>query len=385
LWAKEVIETNIKMKNWLQKFKIGFLSLIVFLQLFAFLSPVQVYAQALPDPIKTDTEAKTIEELPVYNAGVDKSIQDYLCTPQGNGTDLFDCIDRLYRFGISAGAIMVVFFIVYAGYMYITGGEASKTKAKQTLYSAFTGLAIMLGSFVLLNFINPNLTMIKPIQPPIFSALDLPSCEEIGFNERCIISTGSAAGQVSGGPGAYNGNWKASITKYSAQYGLDPCAGDTIVKKESGSGDPNAIGHDHTVPPPVKWSKPADGKKASDSNAHDKFSASSAPKHNLDWSFSHGIGLTQVTIFPNTGGNWPDSNTPARRESELIPGGSKTVWFYPKDLLNPDFSVQITIRKLAGDLKRLGDLRAAFKAYNGGESYANDAMRLYNICKSRSG
>ncbi len=196
------------MNYWLKKIKIGFLSLIVFLQLFAFISPAQVYAQALPDPIKTDTQAKTPEELPVYNAGVDKSIQDYLCTPQGNGTDLFDCVDRLYRFGISAGAIMVVFFIVYAGYIYITGGEASKTKAKQTIYSALTGLAIMLGSFVLLNFINPNLTKIKPIQPPIFSALDLPSCEEIGFAEKCIISTGGSAGQVvnpstgSGGAGA---------------------------------------------------------------------------------------------------------------------------------------------------------------------------------------
>ncbi len=130
-------------------------------------------------------------DLPVYNASVDKSIADYLCTPQGKGTDLFDCVDRLYRFGVSAGSIAIVFFIVYAGYLYITSGEAGKTSAKKTLLSAFTGLAIMLTSYVLLYFINPSLVVIKPIQPPIFTAGDLPSCEEVGFGEKCLIPGGT--------------------------------------------------------------------------------------------------------------------------------------------------------------------------------------------------
>lgn len=185
------------MKKWLRKIRIAFFSTIVVLQLFAFLSPIQVKAQFIPDAIKVDTKAKTPEELPVYNAGVDKSIQDYLCTPNGQGTDLFDCVDRLYRFGVTAGAISIVFFIVYAGYIYITGGEASKTKAKQTIYSALTGMAILLGSYVLLSFINPNLVQIKTIQPPIFNAIELPSCEDIGFAAKCIITAGNpSAGQV---------------------------------------------------------------------------------------------------------------------------------------------------------------------------------------------
>ena len=394
------------MKNWSNKIQIAFLSVVVLMQLFVFLSPTQVQAQPnpiggplqlpipgvnepaattpatkplLPDAIDVTKQAPT--ELPVYNAGVDRSIQDYLCTPTGTGTDLYDCVDRLYRFGISAGAIIVVFFIIYAGYIYITGGEASKTKAKQTLYAAFTGMGIMLGSFILLNFINPSLVQIKTIQPPIFNAADLPSCEEIGFADKCLITSGGSAGQVSSGGGAYNGNWKESIKKYSAQYGLETCVADTIVKKESGSGNPNAIGHDHTVPPATKWAGAGDGKKASDSNAHDKFSLSSPPKHNLDWKFSHGIGLTQVTIFPYKGGNWPNADTPARNEKELIPGGNASKWYYPKDLVNPDLSAEITVRKMVGDIKRTGSLRAAFKAYNGGDAYADAAMKLYNQCK----
>lgn len=190
------------MQYWLKQIKIVFLSTVVLLQLLTFVNPVVVQAADLANPIDTTTPAQGPAELPVYNAGVDKSIQDYLCTPSGTGTDLFDCIGRLYRFGISAGAIAIVFFLVYAGYIYITGGEASKTKAKQTLYSALTGIAIMLGSYVLLNFINPNLVQIKTIQPPIFKALNLPSCEDIGFVDKCIITTGGSSGQVYSPPGA---------------------------------------------------------------------------------------------------------------------------------------------------------------------------------------
>ncbi len=142
------------------------------------------------------TDAPTA--LPTYS-GVDESIEAFLCTPKGQGTDLLDCVGRLYRFGISAGAIALIFFLVLAGYLYITSGEAGKGKAKNILLSAVTGMGILLGSFVLLNFINPTLTQIRPIQPPIFQTADLPSCEQIGFSARCIISTGPSAGQVSSG------------------------------------------------------------------------------------------------------------------------------------------------------------------------------------------
>lgn len=246
------------MKNWSNKIQIAFLSVVVLMQLFVFLSPIQVQAQPnpiggplqlpipgvnepaattpaskplVPDAIDVTKQAPT--ELPVYNAGVDRSIQDYLCTPTGTGTDLYDCVDRLYRFGISAGAIIVVFFIIYAGYIYITGGEASKTKAKQTLYAAFTGMGIMLGSFILLNFINPSLVQIKTIQPPIFNAADLPSCEVIGFSENCLITSGSSAGQVynAGGGGGETGQCTEANLK-SCSWNVNEAL--TICKAESG-------------------------------------------------------------------------------------------------------------------------------------------------------
>lgn len=152
------------------------------------LNPALVYAQGTQDPKPATSTAATGSDLPVYQ-GVDGSIKDYLCTPSepADGHDLERCINRLFRFGITAGALVAVFFIVFTGYLYITGGESAKTKAKQMLYSVFTGMAILLGGYLLLYFINPSLVIFKPIQPPIFDAADLPSCEDVGFGVDCVI------------------------------------------------------------------------------------------------------------------------------------------------------------------------------------------------------
>ena len=147
-------------------------------------------------PATTTVPAQGPSELPVYNAGVDKSIQDYLCAPSvsSDGHDLERCINRLYRFGITAGALVLVFFVVFAGYLYITGGEGGKTKAKVYVQSSLTGMAVLLGSYLLLYFINPTLVQFKPIQPPIFKAADLPSCADVGFGEKCLVGTGDGTG-----------------------------------------------------------------------------------------------------------------------------------------------------------------------------------------------
>lgn len=151
-------------------------------------NPALAYAQA----------PQEAPELPVYNAGVDKSLTDYVCTPSqpADGHDLERCINRLYKFGVSAGALLLIFMLVYAGYMYMTGSESSITQAKGRIKNGLTGMAILLGSYVLLYFINPQLVVIKPIQPPIFDAEDLPTCEDVGFGEQCIIITPEGTVQV---------------------------------------------------------------------------------------------------------------------------------------------------------------------------------------------
>lgn len=167
------------------KNKILFLTLILIINI-TFLSVASIAYGQSPD-------------LPKYE-GVEQSIQDFLCAPSegSNANALTTCINRLYRFGITVGGIMLVFFIVLAGYFYLAGGESSKAKGKSIFQNALLGVIILLFSYTLLNFLNPNLAMFRPIQPPIFSA-NMPTCADLGLGENCLISlAGSTEGSYSG-------------------------------------------------------------------------------------------------------------------------------------------------------------------------------------------
>lgn len=155
--------------------------IIILLFGIAVVNPVLVMAQSNAN---TTTKVDVTE----YQ-GVQGSLQSYLCTPSAtsDGKDLERCINKLYRFGISFGAIALVFFLVFAGYMYITGGETGKSKAKSILGNAVIGMALLLGSYLLLGFINPNLLLFKPVQPPIFGAEDLATCQDLGLGTNCTI------------------------------------------------------------------------------------------------------------------------------------------------------------------------------------------------------
>lgn len=172
-----------KFKFIFKYFQIIFLTLVL-------VNPVMVVAQ---------TKSTTIDR-PTYS-GVDSSIKSYLCVPDESGTNghaLENCVNKMYRFGVAVGAIALVFFLVYAGYLYMTGGESSKASAKGVLQNALIGMALLLGSYLLLSFINPSLVLFKPIQPPIFNAANLPNCEEVGFQTDCVVldSGGSGGGKT---------------------------------------------------------------------------------------------------------------------------------------------------------------------------------------------
>ena len=174
----------------MKKLKQIFLAVVVGL---IFINPVLVVAQ---------TTSTTID-VPEYN-GVQESITNFLCTPSEGSADsnaLTSCINKMYRFGVSFGAIALVFFLVFAGYTYMVGGESGKEKAKGILQNALIGIGLLLGSYVILSFINPSLVLIKPIQPPIFTAADLPKCEDIGFEDTCVIDGGEVVKNGGAGKG----------------------------------------------------------------------------------------------------------------------------------------------------------------------------------------
>ncbi len=69
----------------------------------------------------------------------------------------------IYRYFAGAAGILATVMIVYGGIQYLTsfGKSDQISKAKDTILSAIIGLALALGSYVILYFINPNLTTLK--------------------------------------------------------------------------------------------------------------------------------------------------------------------------------------------------------------------------------
>ncbi len=187
------------------------------------ITPFSAYAQTNQQgdisDIKKELNQNSEQTNLVTYSGVQSSIEAYLCTPSpsSDGKALENCINKLFRVGVVVGGLIMVFLVVAAGYMYIVGNEGGKKSAKDMLYAALTGMAVLLGGFILLKFINPNLVLIKPIQPPIFSASEIPSCEDIGYEDDCLLPSGQIA---SGGSGAFGAKIACPAGKIVSAKGL---------------------------------------------------------------------------------------------------------------------------------------------------------------------
>lgn len=319
--------------------------------------------------LNTNTPAPT--NIPQYTGhGVDESISKYLCTPDpaNLGTDLYNCISKLYRFGIAFGAVALVFFVVLAGYTYITGGEAAKEKGKSILISALTGMAIILSSYVLLSFINPDLVKIKPIQPPIFSASDLPKCEDVGLGVNCVLPNGQVTTGGAGTAGsASEAQYQTLITQYAQQRGIEYCALSALMQKESSY---NFLIVSNGPPREV-----------------DPKSSNKQTYNITDFdSKYHAIGLTQITIYERRRGltsGWTNG-VPARSGAEF--GFSRPL--YVTDLINPETNIAAGSKLFATDIaKKNGNLYEAYRLYQGlasAESTLQAFQDMYTACKARS-
>jgi hypothetical protein len=312
-------------------------------------------------PLNTNSVAPT--NLPTYS-GVDQSIANYLCVPSDTsvGTALYSCITKLYRFGIAAGAIALVGCVVVAGYFYLAGGEASKAKGKGIFTSALTGVAIILSSYVLLGFVNPELTKIKIIQPPIFTASILPKCADVGLGENCVLPDGQVRVGGGGTPGSANeAQYKDLIAKYATQNGLQYCHLSALISQESSFNR-------------LAYSNPSGTVNVN----------AGPPAFGLSFNVFHAIGLTQVTIYPKASGGWV-GDTPARSDK----GDFGTSPLTLEMLLNPETNIAAGATFFGHLFAKDGqDINKAYGHYfNGAGSDAPPPVSLtkkYNDCLLRT-
>ena len=78
-----------------------------------------------------------------------------------------ELVAYFYEWGVFIGILIFFGILIYAGFKYLTStGDPGKLKdAKKRIISGFSGVILLLGSYLILNAINPELTQIREVSP----------------------------------------------------------------------------------------------------------------------------------------------------------------------------------------------------------------------------
>jgi len=78
-------------------------------------------------------------------------------------SSISEMVKYFYEWGISLGGIAVFFSLIMAGFKYLTsvGNESKMREARDKISSSLFGLLLLLSSFLILNIINPELTILR--------------------------------------------------------------------------------------------------------------------------------------------------------------------------------------------------------------------------------
>ena len=82
-----------------------------------------------------------------------------------SGETLPDLINEFYKWATRAVALLAAIMFVVAGFQWMTaaGNTATISQAKQRMKSALLGLILVFGAYLLLEFVNPSLTVLRNI------------------------------------------------------------------------------------------------------------------------------------------------------------------------------------------------------------------------------
>lgn len=133
--------------------------------------------------------------VPLANtSGQDQGIQGLY-----DSTDLADYLNRIFKFAIGIGAIAAVLRLAYAGYLYMGQSDmwSHKGEAKRIMGEVVLGLLLLLGIWLILNQINPDilkldaLKSIQPVSSPVAPTTGGGASTSGGSSRWCIAGGGS--------------------------------------------------------------------------------------------------------------------------------------------------------------------------------------------------
>lgn len=287
-------------------------------------------------------------------------------------------IALLMNWLIGAVGVIAVAYLAFGGMQWLAAAGSSDgiKKAKETIKDALIGILLAVGSYALLFVINPNLVNFQPLKINEVNGLQLVSADTY---QRI---TGSRPVK------AFGPEMKAAMDQVAQTNDIHYCVLATIFTMESG-GQVTAIGHDENVKRDISarrafinsGCKMFSGKISSAvcsilgaaKNDDDVINESDAGL-GLDWRFSHGIGVGQVTVFP--------SGPACNGAPHCIQIGNKQ--YDPKSLMKLETNLDAIATLWKTDKCPGTVTQECFRKYNGSgeyaEAYGAEAFGVYNKC-----
>lgn len=325
-----------------------------------------------------------------------------------------DYINQIFRIALAILFVIAIIMIIIAGVQYMTVESFyGKSNARNRITNAVVGLLVALGISLILGTINPKLLEVNFTK----NILDVSIENKSPFSDDQIIEANQIK-EVS-----YYKASKRELSSNNVNYKLaynvsdtlkiPNCIAKVILDRES-RGGANAIGHDENVTVAGVWSREAfiaSGKKYSGTtfNSNPSLLSDKSFKNDdstiqknredlgLDWRFSHGIGLTQTTIFPENF-NWKSKEYIAWiKENQEEAWEKRTRYkpfinslgksYTPQELLDPQKNLEAGLGHWKGYYQKCGSVQGAFNAYATGSCKkdttwreAEERTKLYNTC-----
>lgn len=303
-----------------------------------------------------------------------------------------DYLNIIFKVGMGLLIALSVIMLVIHGIQYM-GDESvfGKTEAMHSIRATIGGLILALGAYAILNTINPDLVNGK---------LDIKQLTVRVESNPITFASGYRLSQAGTStfsriPGVYDRvkNFVSSVDYSSNGYTnkIPHCLVQAAVLRESG-GDSSDVGHDEDAPltgigsrttfiqSGTKYSKETfTGKSETDNtffnDDHIAPHIHTATNPNaedlgLDWRFSHGIGLMQITFFPE------NSSEKLKYNKPFETAVTKTKMSL-KDMFNEGKAMQAGTELLQYNYKRCdGDAFRTYKAYGAGSCDSTNSTTI---------
>ncbi|MBT5337776.1 hypothetical protein HN858_00415 [Candidatus Falkowbacteria bacterium] len=170
------------------------------------------------------------------------------CTPQEGRNPEAKCIQidwiakylsMAYKYAVTLGSLIAVLMLIAGGLMYVVSGfnQTLIAKAKSFMTGSVLGLVLLLGTYILLNTVNPNLVGLKPLEIEVVVGQVV---ARTGFCNEFDTTKFDVVDAVCGQMGSYEAKDKSMVDKGECMG--SQCGGNQVcIPKDKKKPDPKQV------------------------------------------------------------------------------------------------------------------------------------------------